>query len=105
MIIRKLLVGPKVSIIYRFTVYSFISLFHNITVAYRIHGLCGGDINLANLVKIAILTVHHYKAIYTASMSVSTCSTELKPPPIVLFEQIAKYLYSIYIAYNKKISM
>ena len=43
---------------------------------YHVCGLLGSDFNLVNLVKIAKLTVHHYQAIYTASMGFFPYSTQ-----------------------------
>ena len=53
--------------------------------------------SLSNLIKITKLTVRHYRAIYTTSMGFFPCmyGTEIcqfKIPPIVLFDQIVKYL-------------
>ena len=68
-----------------------------------------------NVTKIAKLTVRHYRAIYTTSMGFLEFfpySIEIRPvklPPIVLFEQIAKYLthqeFHLYSTWNLKFKL
>ena len=64
------------------------------TMIYHKGGLFSSVFNLANLIRITKLTVHHYEAIYTASMDFFPYSTEIrqfKIPPIAFIEQIGKY--------------